>query len=369
MDSKDVDYDKSYLKTIGKIFDLKAVDISSSKLVIEFTEPDYGVKSNQFQIVYDVRFSFYFKDVLDNFDTMTNKLILNNTIQTNNYGMVQSISINLPQELMLMNRVIYIALRPIVEQISGPISNIIRAEIPKNDVVSPSENSSEDPVDWNKSEEVVDDNLNLSGFVIPIVVFGILLLLSICCCVFYCCSKKKSTNKSQKQKDYNGMVWHSQINTVKVPTPVHNSEYSEYDRNSVLNTSYPDQYHTVGIPLPTNEQIREDPLCYDDAMHNLKCQQPYDCCDGDISKISEPVWASYLLSEYAKKQNLLGIDRNGILYDESEKGSYHEHIGLPVVDNYNPNDFGYYQSSLSMPFGSLQSVDNNERKIRNITMV
>jgi hypothetical protein len=111
-----------------------------------------------------------------------------------------------------------------------------------------------------------------------------------------------------------------------------------------------------------DEDPRKD-VSYFETNHHMKYEHSFDNYDRSSLQImdgSEPIWASYLLKEHAKKQNLLESNQNRSIYEGSECPEIPD---LPFYDH-TVGDIGY----LPNYHHSMQSVAS-ERKIRNITMV
>jgi hypothetical protein len=390
------------LSSIGKIEDLRVKTTSDpSKIMIEFTgdfffqtfllinilttlnfniiiEPDFATEIGHQQVVsYEIRFTNNYKDIIDSFDTLANKWVhSNNSFRSDSdYSMNLELSLNLMDEPSLIGRIFYVALKPIVDSVNRPISNVIRVYVPKKNLQSSNnhdlneafatDSSIESPF-YEDNDEVFRKNQKIAGIkvevLIPAIVcisLALLLTMCICCCI---ARKKKCRKSKTKLKSHRN----SSINAISAPSPSYNP--SAVYLPEPMNGSIHSYSQTVGLPVGLDdEMIKTEFIDHDQHYDEMKLQrhfqQPY---YGQVENDTGIKWASYWAAEHEKA---LSSNPSCELYMDSNLCPQ-----IPDLPTYQSN-YGYQISNAPMQLGlgSMQSVVSgaisNDRKIRNITMV
>lgn len=315
--------------------------------------------------------------MLDSFDTLANKWVhSNNSFRSDSdYSMTHSILMNLMDEPSLIGQVFYVAVKPMVDSVYRPMSNVIRVYIPKKTLQSPNNHdlnessandSSVDSPFYEDNDEVFRKNQKIAGVklevLIPVIVCVALALLITMCIICCCVARKKKCQKSKKQqlKTNRSSV---AISAISGPSPTYNPSAAYLPEP--INGSLHSYSQTVGLPLDDEmiktEFFNDHEQHYDEMKLQRHFQQPY---YGQVGNDPNEVkWASYWASEHEKNSN--------DLYNDSNLCPQIPDLpGLPFQNNY-----GYQISNVPMhaSLGSMQSVMSgaisNDRKIRNITMV
>lgn len=367
------------MSQIGRIEDLKVHSNADTKLVVEFTEPDIFLY-DRLQVYYDIRWSLSYATILDHYDTLTNKWVHNNTFGSNYAAISNSMTINLMDEPTLIGQVFYIALKPVVDGVSGKLSNVVKVYVPKRKPTQSHKtyNFNEDTTDSVEFPYFEDDkedfakDQSIAGLkleiLIPVVACILLLILTILCIICIRVNRKKKSEKKSNFKNDR----HPSISIIQSPEPAYLPKP----------TSYPDHL-TIGLPhLPhiddemmKPEYIDHDQM-YDEMKNQRNYQQSYDPNNMQIANDSFR-WASYLLKEHEKRQSPLETTEHS-MYVDANGDLCPEIPDLPVFDHSYQNNYGYTQNTLPnyssyRPLGSMQSVVSgtmsNDKKIRNITMV
>lgn len=410
---EEIQQELTVLPFIGRIGDLKSTQLPDEpKIILEWTGIDVG--RDNVKVSYEIRYATHMKDIQDDFETLSNKWTVADTIP-HNIGQMTSVTLNLADEPSLINQPFYIAIKSIVEgDAAGPVSNYVRVFVPKKKP-TPSPHytfdSANGEFDMDPSiEPSYDDTdsglfqsntkiagLNLDVFIAIILCsLAAIIMISIYC---WCCIIR--TRNFQKAKK-------TPIKSETKPTPsisviVPQSQPNQYNVEPIMNGSmyYADvpDHHTIGLPIDDDmmkpEYLDHDKMLFEEMKHHRQFQQqsvmmdPYDqdvsIHNGTLTRNGrylspfESWTASQLLLEHERinqrspldvnDPSIMYVDANGEMVPPIPPHPYqNNYTSTPVDDSrYPPPQY----SSVYRPGqnGSMQSVCNGEKKVRNVTMV
>lgn len=393
---EDIDSEKRYLSSVGKIADLKVQrfnNTDSSKLVVEFTEPDFASGNDRLQVNYMLRYSTSLKDILDDFDTLANEWVYgNNSFGTNNFAMSASFMINLMDEPSLFGQTFYLAIKPVFsEGTLGKMSNVVRVFVPKKQPTTQYSNNQNfnghaldiDPHVESPSYDSDDDTFtklnhkvaSIKYEILLLVIAGVLLLL-FTCVICWCLSRRKKNEKSKTHLKANGSS-RGKISVISPSPSYSRPAYTEQINAPVHN--YLD-HQIIGLPIEDcldDEMIKTDYIDHDDSKHQGHYQtQPYHSNYNQNNMHMENdtglQWASYLLQQHEKRLSPLDHNDPSMMYSNGELCP--QIPDLPNLDHsYHTYGYGPNAQVYGRPLGSMQSVVSgaigSDRKVRNITMV
>lgn len=396
---------------IGRIGDLRWTQSTDDpKITLEWTGVDVG-RDNE-QVSYEIRYASHLKDILDDFETLSNKWTVVDTIP-HNIGQVASVTLNLTEEPTLINQPFYIAIKSVAKgNAVGPVSNIIRVFVPKKrPTPSPHYNNdsgNSDGFEMDPSIEPSFDNaeggisntkiagLNLDVFIAIILCsLAAIILISIYC---WCCIIRTRNFQKTKKSPAKSETKQQPAISVIVPQSQQNQYNIEPMNGSMYYADVPD-HHTVGLPIDDDmmkpEYLDHDKMLFEEIKHHRQFQQhnmidPY---DQDVSIVNgtltrngrylspfESWTASQLLLEHERinqrspldvnDPSIMYVDANGEMVPPIPPHPYqNNYSSTPVEESrYPPPQY----SSVYRPHmngGSMQSVCNAEKKVRNVTMV
>lgn len=424
VDSAEIELEKTILPFIGRIGDLAWRPAEDYKVILEWSGPDVG--RNDAQLEYEIRYSTQLRDILDNYETLTNKWQNVDTIP-HNTGQVTSLTMNLADEPSLIGQTFYIAMKStVLGETNGPKSNIIRVFVPKKRAAQPPKFGLDSNNEYDQSnhpdDESPDDEGGIShnltnvgglgmNILIPILLSIIaVIVISICCCICICRSRKQKSLKSKFEKTFN-----KQEQSISVVLPQSNTSYN-YNKQIEPMPDQPDgsmyhadpNHHTVGLPIYEDsikaEYFEHERTLFEDMHSQRRFQQQAakhdhfehdggyvmhnEVMPNDVRYLSpfESWTASHLLHEHERRQSPIPSIDPSLMYIDANGDLVPELPALPVNPygrNYD-NSYGELPppqySTVFRPLvqsmdtrGSLQSVSgtllNGEKKVRNITMV
>lgn len=403
---------------IGRVGDLRWSQLSEeSKIILEWSGPDCG--RDGVKINYDVRYATHLRDLVDDFETLTNRWVINSAIP-DTVGQVVSVTMNLSEEPILIGQPFYIAIKSTVEgELSGSVSNYVRVFVPKKR--SPASttfpdnfNRDRDEFDTDHSsidssadsnESVFQSSAKIAGVTVEVLVASILctlaiiILISIYC---WCCVKRKRTFESASKTPTKSTPKQQAISIISVPQSTPN-QYNIEPMSATNGSFYypdPSDHHTIGLPIDDDMIkpefiIDHDRILFEEMKGNRQFQQnnsvldSYDheymlqahetlSRDGRFLSPFESWTASQLLVEHERRQSpiendpsIMYIDSNGELVPPIPPHPYQSTYAT-AQDNSGrmppPQYSSIYRPLVQIPGGSMQSVCG-DKKIRNVTMV
>lgn len=399
-ESTEVDIKQNLLK-LGRIGDLKWTQINTTssedpKILLEWTEPDFG--GEVLNINQEIRFGVHLKDIVDNFDTLTNSWSNFDMGYVPIPGILHSFSLNFSNHPDLIEQPFYLAIRIRCDEVSGPISNFIRVHVKRRStpVFVPTENHNTNDINDNDDTQYYDDdgvlqtNPKVAAIKIEILILilvAVILISSLGCC-FFCLYRKKGKGSQSKLKAQSEKSPpKKQISVVTPNTPSFNQSSGHINQYRIAPENPPYTFSPdhliVGLPelpLEPSDMIKHD--FSDNLIEELKQQRQFqqhqmmmdssmmnntnpssDYCHSSMhfDNFSDYYTASQLLQEHERRQSPLEfIDSNREMAPEIPN--------LPIYHSYGYEP-PHYTTSEYRP-GSMQSMTNiSEKKIRNITMV